>query len=191
MPRSSRCRRPGRAVPEAGRGRQGIGGASAADGAGRHHAAPGRNGTAARYRNRCNRRRSARPCATSDKPVRRCRGAEIGAHPYRRSRGRGVPSGRRRYRACDGRLRGRAGRHHRRLLARGANQLGAALWGIHLHSEAGARLARTIGPIGYLARELLPEIPRVLKSHTSDQRSTNQFGTAFEIPSGERQASEA
>jgi hydroxyethylthiazole kinase-like uncharacterized protein yjeF len=48
------------------------------------------------------------------------------------------------------------------LLARGASPLSAALWGVHLHREAGARLARNIGPLGYLARELLPEIPRVL-----------------------------
>jgi hydroxyethylthiazole kinase-like uncharacterized protein yjeF len=48
------------------------------------------------------------------------------------------------------------------LLARGASPLGAALWGVHLHREAGARQARDIGPLGYLARELLPQIPRVL-----------------------------
>jgi ADP-dependent NAD(P)H-hydrate dehydratase len=48
------------------------------------------------------------------------------------------------------------------LLARGADPLCAALWGVHLPHEAGARLARKIGPLGYLARELLPEIPRVL-----------------------------
>jgi ADP-dependent NAD(P)H-hydrate dehydratase len=48
------------------------------------------------------------------------------------------------------------------LLARSASPLSAALWGVHLHREAGARLARDIGPLGYLARELLPEIPRVL-----------------------------
>ena len=50
------------------------------------------------------------------------------------------------------------------LLARGASPLGAALWGVHLHREAGARLARDIGPLGYLARELLAEIPRVLNN---------------------------
>ena len=48
------------------------------------------------------------------------------------------------------------------LLARGATPLNAALWGVHLHREAGAQLSRSIGPLGYLARELLPEIPRVL-----------------------------
>lgn len=49
------------------------------------------------------------------------------------------------------------------LLGRGASPLNAALWGVHLHREAGALLARRIGPLGYLARELLPEIPRVLR----------------------------
>jgi hydroxyethylthiazole kinase-like uncharacterized protein yjeF len=48
------------------------------------------------------------------------------------------------------------------LLARGANPLAASLWGVHLHREAGARLARSIGKLGYLAHELLPEIPRAL-----------------------------
>jgi ADP-dependent NAD(P)H-hydrate dehydratase len=35
------------------------------------------------------------------------------------------------------------------------------LWGVYLHREAGARLARRIAPLGYLARELLPELPQV------------------------------
>ena len=48
------------------------------------------------------------------------------------------------------------------LLARGASPLAASLWGVYLHREAGARLARDIGKLGYLARELLAEIPRVL-----------------------------
>ncbi|TDH60562.1 NAD(P)H-hydrate dehydratase [Dankookia rubra] len=48
------------------------------------------------------------------------------------------------------------------LLARGAEPTEATLWGVFLHAEAGARLARRQGPIGYLARELLAEIPRIL-----------------------------
>jgi hydroxyethylthiazole kinase-like uncharacterized protein yjeF len=48
------------------------------------------------------------------------------------------------------------------LLARGANPVQAALWGVYLHGEAGARLARRIGPLGYLARELAAEIPGIL-----------------------------
>ena len=48
------------------------------------------------------------------------------------------------------------------LAARGADPLQAALWGVHLHGEAGARLAERIGPVGYLARELLGELPGVM-----------------------------
>lgn len=48
------------------------------------------------------------------------------------------------------------------LLARGTAPLPATLWGVFLHGEAGARLARKRGPIGFLARELLAEIPAVM-----------------------------
>ena len=45
------------------------------------------------------------------------------------------------------------------LLARGAEPLHALLWSVWLHGEAGARLAKKIGPLGFLARELADEIP--------------------------------
>jgi ADP-dependent NAD(P)H-hydrate dehydratase len=48
------------------------------------------------------------------------------------------------------------------LLARGAEATQAAVWGGHLHGRAGERLAARIGPVGYLAREILPEIPALL-----------------------------
>ncbi len=48
------------------------------------------------------------------------------------------------------------------LCARGADPLRAAIWAVHLHARAGDALARRIGHHGYLARELLPEIPRLL-----------------------------
>ncbi len=48
------------------------------------------------------------------------------------------------------------------LLARGASGEQAAVWGTHLHATAGERLASRIGPLGYLARELLDEAPVVL-----------------------------
>jgi hydroxyethylthiazole kinase-like uncharacterized protein yjeF len=48
------------------------------------------------------------------------------------------------------------------LLARGAAPTEATLWGVYLHAEAGEHLARTRGPIGYLARELLAEIPAIM-----------------------------
>jgi NAD(P)H-hydrate repair Nnr-like enzyme with NAD(P)H-hydrate dehydratase domain len=49
------------------------------------------------------------------------------------------------------------------LLARGAEPAGAAAWGVWLHGEAGNALARRVGPIGYLARELPAEVPRLLQ----------------------------
>lgn len=48
------------------------------------------------------------------------------------------------------------------LLARGAAPAEAAVWGMFLHGEAGARLARRMGRMGFLARELPHEIPQIL-----------------------------
>lgn len=48
------------------------------------------------------------------------------------------------------------------LAARGAPVEQAAVWGVHLHGEAGERLAARVGRLGFLARELLDEIPGVL-----------------------------
>jgi len=45
------------------------------------------------------------------------------------------------------------------LLARGAGRGQAACWGTHLHASAGDRLAARVGPLGFLARELLDELP--------------------------------
>jgi len=44
------------------------------------------------------------------------------------------------------------------LLARGASTLEAAAWGVYLHGQAGVRLAKKVGPLGFLAREILDEI---------------------------------
>ena len=48
------------------------------------------------------------------------------------------------------------------LAARGASPVQATLWGVFLHGEAGNRLARKRGPVGFLARELLAEIPSIM-----------------------------
>ena len=48
------------------------------------------------------------------------------------------------------------------LLARGAEPLNALLWGVWLHGEAGAALAKKVGPIGFLAREIAGEVPALL-----------------------------
>lgn len=49
------------------------------------------------------------------------------------------------------------------LLARGATPAQAAVWGAHLHAQAGNRLAAKVGPVGYLAREIVKELPEALR----------------------------
>jgi ADP-dependent NAD(P)H-hydrate dehydratase len=48
------------------------------------------------------------------------------------------------------------------LCARGADPVQAAVWGVVLHARSGDRLATAVGPLGFLARELLDDLPRVL-----------------------------
>ncbi len=48
------------------------------------------------------------------------------------------------------------------LLSRAADPLAALLWGVWLHGEAGAALAKKIGPIGFLAREIAEQVPALL-----------------------------
>ncbi len=47
--------------------------------------------------------------------------------------------------------------------AQGLPPLQAAAWGIWLHGEAGRRLAETVGPIGFLAGELGPLVPGLMR----------------------------
>jgi ADP-dependent NAD(P)H-hydrate dehydratase len=49
------------------------------------------------------------------------------------------------------------------LAARGAPPIRAALWGAFVHGAAGRALSRRVGPIGFLARELLAELPPLLR----------------------------
>ena len=48
------------------------------------------------------------------------------------------------------------------LLARGATAEQAAVWGVFVHGAAGRVLERKLGRIGFLARELLDEVPALL-----------------------------
>ena len=48
------------------------------------------------------------------------------------------------------------------LCARGAEPAQAAVWATLAHATAGDRLSVRVGPMGFLARELLDELPRVL-----------------------------
>jgi len=49
------------------------------------------------------------------------------------------------------------------LAARGAPALDATIWSVFLHGAAGRALSRRMGPIGFLARELLAELPPLLR----------------------------
>lgn len=48
------------------------------------------------------------------------------------------------------------------LLARGATPLAAAGWGVWLHGAAGRAIAAEVGPIGFLARDLLRHLPKLM-----------------------------
>ncbi len=48
------------------------------------------------------------------------------------------------------------------LLAKGADRLTALLWSVLLHGEAGESLAKKVGPVGFLAREIADEVPALL-----------------------------
>lgn len=50
------------------------------------------------------------------------------------------------------------------LLSRGADAAQAACWAAYAHGASGQRLGGRLGRLGYLARELLDEIPRTLDS---------------------------
>jgi hydroxyethylthiazole kinase-like uncharacterized protein yjeF len=48
------------------------------------------------------------------------------------------------------------------IAARGAPALPAAVWGVWAHGTAGQRLARRMAKVGFLARELLAEVPSLV-----------------------------
>jgi hydroxyethylthiazole kinase-like uncharacterized protein yjeF len=56
------------------------------------------------------------------------------------------------------------------LVARGADAFRGAVWGVHVHALAGERLAETVAPLGFLARELLDEIPPLLSELSGVKR---------------------
>jgi hydroxyethylthiazole kinase-like uncharacterized protein yjeF len=64
------------------------------------------------------------------------------------------------------------------LAARGAGLAQAAGWGVVLHAQAGERLAARLGRLGYLARELMDEIPALL------EQAAGEAADAVPRPSG-------
>jgi ADP-dependent NAD(P)H-hydrate dehydratase len=57
------------------------------------------------------------------------------------------------------------------LAARGARPLQAAIWGVYLHGSAGDRLAKRMGRLGFLARELLAEVPALMSRLDGKRRA--------------------
>jgi hydroxyethylthiazole kinase-like uncharacterized protein yjeF len=55
------------------------------------------------------------------------------------------------------------------LAARGSDPLQAAAWGVYLHARAGDRLAERSGHLGFLARELLQEIPSLMRELSEER----------------------
>ncbi len=50
------------------------------------------------------------------------------------------------------------------LLARGASPAQAGVWAVFIHGEAGRALQKRVGRVGFLAREIPDEIPRILET---------------------------
>jgi len=48
------------------------------------------------------------------------------------------------------------------LAARGTKPALAAIWGVFLHGEAGSHLAKKVGPLGFLAREIPDLVPKIM-----------------------------
>ena len=48
------------------------------------------------------------------------------------------------------------------VVGRGADLAQAAVWAMHLHAGAGDALTARVGAVGFLARELVEELPQVL-----------------------------
>lgn len=50
------------------------------------------------------------------------------------------------------------------IVSRGAEPLVAAMWSVFMHGEAGRKLTREVGALGFVARELLHEVPALMES---------------------------
>jgi NAD(P)H-hydrate repair Nnr-like enzyme with NAD(P)H-hydrate dehydratase domain len=58
------------------------------------------------------------------------------------------------------------------LAARGADPLRATAWGVYVHGAAGRTLSTRVGRVGYLARELLDEIPAEIRRVVGGRRGS-------------------
>jgi ADP-dependent NAD(P)H-hydrate dehydratase len=55
------------------------------------------------------------------------------------------------------------------LLARGADPKVAAVWGVSVHAWIGRHLTQEIGPVGFLARDLVAKVPLALETLTRSE----------------------
>jgi hydroxyethylthiazole kinase-like uncharacterized protein yjeF len=74
------------------------------------------------------------------------------------------------------------------LLARGADATQAAVWGVALHAQAGEALARKLGPLGYVARELSAEVPALMGQQSWRGRARKPSLTASATKRAPRRA---
>ena len=72
------------------------------------------------------------------------------------------------------------------LAARGAPLEQAAAWGVAVHARAGLALAERVGPLGYLAREIPGEVPRLLDTLARGERGSERGSERGGQRSGER-----
>ncbi|GAC1502329.1 MAG: NAD(P)H-hydrate dehydratase [Steroidobacteraceae bacterium] len=61
------------------------------------------------------------------------------------------------------------------LLARGADPLSACLWGVFIHAKSGEILTRTVGRLGFLAREIPRQFPHLLQSLEPGRKSGSEI----------------
>ena len=150
------------------------------EGPGGPHAQPDRDRLrAARGRGRDRRPTRPGPPSTSPDAPRRSSGLGGATSLDRRPRRPALAGRERQRRARRLRVRRRAGRASPAgLLARGAEPAQAAVWAAYLHGRAGERLASSIGPLGFLARELPAEVPAALAEITADPRRRSAAGCA-------------
>lgn len=64
------------------------------------------------------------------------------------------------------------------LVARGAPAEQAAAWGVFVHGQAGEALARSVGRVGFLAREVSREVPRLLDLFQPDASAPHHEGSS-------------
>jgi len=72
------------------------------------------------------------------------------------------------------------------LLSRGAKPIAATLWAVYVHAKIGEELARRVGTLGFLAREILDQIPAALQAAAGACVAANDPGLNRSGPQSNR-----